>query len=206
MIQKHPSIFRKHWRLKAERSKLRKWNETKEGQRESLRVCLPWWFLNSRCQIWRCSLSGWSPGWSSPAAGQKGHMTSGTTYTLPRHVRLLVHKQSAVFPVSVWWPGSQIHAANQQLSTRLKSNRAAQWKCFFFSGDCLLKLDSEIPAHRHVRFAAGVHGFSHGVDQVSADAEVAHLHLTLSVDQHVGGFHVCKRRNRTNRKTNRQQL
>lgn len=47
-----------------------------------------------------------------------------------------------------------------------------------------------LPAYRHVGFAAGVHGFSHGVDQVAADAEVAHLHLALSVDQHVGGLHI----------------
>lgn len=30
-------------------------------------IALPLWFLNSRCRIWRCSLSGSSPGWSSPA-------------------------------------------------------------------------------------------------------------------------------------------
>lgn len=45
-------------------------------------------------------------------------------------------------------------------------------------------------AHRHVRFAAGVHGLSHRVDQVAADAKVAHLDLALSVDQHVGGLHI----------------
>ena len=48
-----------------------------------------------------------------------------------------------------------------------------------------------LAAYRHVGFAAGVHGFSHRVDQVAADAEVAHLHLSLRVDQHVGGLHVC---------------
>lgn len=47
-----------------------------------------------------------------------------------------------------------------------------------------------LPAYRHVGFAAGVHGFGHGVDQVAADAEVAHLHLALRVDQHVGGLHI----------------
>lgn len=45
-------------------------------------------------------------------------------------------------------------------------------------------------AYRHVGFAASVHGFSHWVDQVAADAKVAHLHLALSVDQHVGGLHI----------------
>lgn len=53
-----------------------------------------------------------------------------------------------------------------------------------------LALCSVFPAYRHVRFAASVHGFSHGVDQVAADAEVAHLDLALSVDQHVGGLHI----------------
>lgn len=45
--------------------------------------------------------------------------------------------------------------------------------------------------HGHVGFAAGVHGFSHRVDQVAADAEVAHLHLALGVDENVGGLDVC---------------
>lgn len=46
-------------------------------------------------------------------------------------------------------------------------------------------------AYRHVGLAASVHGLGHGVDQVAADPEVTHLHLTLRVDQHVGGLHVC---------------
>lgn len=46
-------------------------------------------------------------------------------------------------------------------------------------------------SYRHVGFAAGVHGLRHRVHQVAADAEVAHLHLALSVDQHVGRFHIC---------------
>lgn len=49
-------------------------------------------------------------------------------------------------------------------------------------------------AYRHVGFAAGVHSLGHRVDQVAADAKVAHLHLTLSVDQHVGRLHVCEGR------------
>lgn len=53
----------------------------------------------------------------------------------------------------------------------------------------------EALSYRHVGFAAGVHGFRHRVHQVAADAEVAHLHLTLSVDQYVGRFHVCGERN-----------
>lgn len=53
-----------------------------------------------------------------------------------------------------------------------------------------LALCSTFPAYRHVGFAASVHGFSHGVNQVAADAKVTHLHLALSVDQHVGGLHI----------------
>lgn len=53
-----------------------------------------------------------------------------------------------------------------------------------------------LPAYRHVGFAASVHGFGHRVDQVAADAEVAHLHLALSVDEHVGGLHICRDRDR----------
>lgn len=52
-------------------------------------------------------------------------------------------------------------------------------------------------AYRHVGFAASVHRFSHGVDQVAADAKVAHLHLALSVDQHVGRLHVYDKTTKT---------
>lgn len=61
----------------------------------------------------------------------------------------------------------------------------------FESRDAIKPFHWSLPAYRHVGFAAGVHGFGHGVDQVAADAEVAHLHLALRVDQHVGGLHVC---------------
>lgn len=52
-------------------------------------------------------------------------------------------------------------------------------------------------AYRHVGFAACVHGLRNGVDEVAADPEVAHLHLTLSVDQHVGRFDVYNEQRHT---------
>lgn len=60
-------------------------------------------------------------------------------------------------------------------------------------------------AYRHVGFAASVHGFSHRVHQVAADAKVAHLHLALSVDQDIGGFHIWKD-GQTNRTFSEQSL
>lgn len=45
--------------------------------------------------------------------------------------------------------------------------------------------------YRHVGLAACIQRFGHRVHQVAADAEVAHFHLAQSVDQNVGGLHVC---------------
>lgn len=44
--------------------------------------------------------------------------------------------------------------------------------------------------YSHVGFAASIHGLGNRVHQVTADPEVAHLHVPLLVDQHVGRFHV----------------
>lgn len=44
--------------------------------------------------------------------------------------------------------------------------------------------------HCHVGGAAGAAGFGLGVDEASADAEVAQFDLTFSVQQDVGGFDV----------------
>lgn len=58
----------------------------------------------------------------------------------------------------------------------------------------LVAIDSRLcedATYRHVGLAAGVQCFGHRVHQVAADAEVAHLHLAQSVDQNVGGLHVC---------------
>ncbi|CAN8030571.1 unnamed protein product [Ixodes persulcatus] len=45
--------------------------------------------------------------------------------------------------------------------------------------------------HRHVRLAAGVHGLGYGFDQVARDAKVAHLDVSLPVDEDVGRLHVA---------------
>ena len=68
--------------------------------------------------------------------------------------------------------------------------------CFLaeFEGTCSPNATPRCCTHGHVRFASGIDGFSHGVDQVAADSEVAHLHLAQGVDEHVGGLDICKRR------------
>lgn len=53
-------------------------------------------------------------------------------------------------------------------------------------------LPSEAPTYRHVGLAACVQCLGHRVHQVAADAEVAHFHLAQSVDENIGGLHVCK--------------
>lgn len=49
----------------------------------------------------------------------------------------------------------------------------------------------EAPTYRHVGLAACIQCLGHRVHQVAADAEVAHFHLAQSVDQNIGGLHVC---------------
>lgn len=44
--------------------------------------------------------------------------------------------------------------------------------------------------HRHVGGTAGTAGLGLGVDEASADAEVAQFDLTFSVQEDVGGFDV----------------
>lgn len=48
------------------------------------------------------------------------------------------------------------------------------------------------PTHGHVRLAASIHCLCHRVHQVATDAKVAHLHVSLFVDEDIGRLHICK--------------
>lgn len=49
--------------------------------------------------------------------------------------------------------------------------------------------------HSHVGLAASIQRLGHRVHQIAANPEVAHLHMTLLVDEDIGRLHICQGQN-----------
>lgn len=65
------------------------------------------------------------------------------------------------------------------------------------AGSCSLGCSPRsLSTYSHVGFASCVHGFSNRVDEVTANAKIAHFHLPLRIDQHVRGLYICKKEHR----------
>ncbi len=93
-----------------------------------------------------------------------------------------IHRASRVDNLTL--PAKLFHLIRQIPSTtRVSSNTRSQVISFHHGRNA--------DTHRHVGFAAGLHGFGDGVDEVSGDAEVAHLDVSVAVDEDVRRLHIA---------------